>query len=113
MEVVTVRWWCGLVTPLVELISRRRNERPGTITIVAKNRLPMSCCMCLNLTDFFIFEKADFRDQLIYLLLGHAHYHVIRINLQTKINEPPRGKTNNVVSEHVRHKLGCTSTEDG
>ena len=25
----------------------------------------------------------------------------------------PRGKTNNVVSEQVRHKLGCTSTEAG
>ena len=27
------------------------------------------------------------------------------------INEPPRGKTNNVVSEKVRHKPACTSTE--
>ena len=27
------------------------------------------------------------------------------------INEPPRGKSNNVVSEQVRHKPGCTSTE--
>ena len=27
------------------------------------------------------------------------------------IYEPPRGKTNNVVSEQVRHKPGCTSTE--
>ena len=26
---------------------------------------------------------------------------------------PPRGKTNNVVSEQVRHKLSSTSTEDG
>ena len=26
-------------------------------------------------------------------------------------NEPPRGKTNNVVSEQVRHKPTCTSTE--
>ena len=26
--------------------------------------------------------------------------------------EPPRGKTNNVVSEQVRHKPGCTSTEN-
>ena len=25
--------------------------------------------------------------------------------------EPPRGKTNNVVSEQVRHKPACTSTE--
>ena len=27
------------------------------------------------------------------------------------IVEPPRGKTNNVVSEQVRHKPACTSTE--
>ena len=27
------------------------------------------------------------------------------------LNEPPRGKTNNVVSEQVRHKPTCTSTE--
>ena len=27
------------------------------------------------------------------------------------IFEPPRGKTNNVVSEQVRHKPTCTSTE--
>ena len=26
-------------------------------------------------------------------------------------NEPPRGKTNNVVSEQVRHKPACTVTE--
>ena len=30
---------------------------------------------------------------------------------KTAINEPPRGKTNNVVSEQVRHKPACTSTE--
>ena len=27
--------------------------------------------------------------------------------------EPPRGKTNNVVSEQVRHKPACTATEAG
>ena len=32
-----------------------------------------------------------------------------RTNIET--NEPPRGKTNNVVSEQVRHKPACTSTE--
>ena len=29
------------------------------------------------------------------------------------INKPHRGKTNNLVSEHVRHKPGCAATEDG
>ena len=32
---------------------------------------------------------------------------------QNKSNEPPRGKINNVVSEQVRHKSGCTVTEAG
>ena len=27
------------------------------------------------------------------------------------VYEPPRGKTNNVVSDQVRHKLACTVTE--
>ena len=29
------------------------------------------------------------------------------------IFEPPRGKTNKVVSDQVRHKSGCTVTEAG
>ena len=32
---------------------------------------------------------------------------------RNKTFEPPRGKTNNVVSEQVRHKPTCTSTEAG
>ena len=31
--------------------------------------------------------------------------------MQDEKFEPPRGKTNNVVSEQVRHKPGYTSTE--
>ena len=31
----------------------------------------------------------------------------------TNSNEPPLGKTNNVVSEQVQHKSGCTVTEAG
>ena len=30
----------------------------------------------------------------------------------TSLFEPPRGKTNNVVSKQVHHKPDCTSTED-
>ena len=30
-----------------------------------------------------------------------------------EVFEPPRGKTNNVVSEQVRHKPACTATEAG
>ena len=37
----------------------------------------------------------------------------VPIALCNKTYEPPHVKTNNVVSEQVSHKLGCTSTEDG
>ena len=36
-----------------------------------------------------------------------------RIPVTAVIIEPPRWKTNNVVSEQVRHKLSCIVTEDG
>ena len=36
---------------------------------------------------------------------------VLKCLVQATLFEPPRGKTNNVVSEQVRHKQGCTSTE--
>ena len=35
------------------------------------------------------------------------------LNELSLINESPRGKTNNVVSEQVRHKPACTATEAG
>ena len=34
-----------------------------------------------------------------------------KIKRQRNIIEPPRGKTNNVVSDQVRHKPTCTFTE--
>ena len=62
------------------------------------------------------------------ILIAHVIDFVLIINIQvfdpntivplipdirSLICEPPRGKTNNVVSEQVRHKPSCTSTEDG
>ena len=41
---------------------------------------------------------------------GFLNLMYINVNLMY-INELPRGKTNNVVSEQVRHKPTCTSTE--
>ena len=37
--------------------------------------------------------------------------HVTVAFLQSKIFEPPCGKTNNVVSDQVRHKPACTVSE--
>ena len=39
--------------------------------------------------------------------------HIPELGLDCLTNEPPRGKTNNVVSEQVWHKQSCTSLEDG
>ena len=36
---------------------------------------------------------------------------IIEASNHYQIYEPPHGKTNNVVSEQVRHKSGCTVTE--
>ena len=37
----------------------------------------------------------------------------IRVDYQMIIHEHVREKTNNLCSEQVRHKPGCTVTEDG
>ena len=54
---------------------------------------------------------------LIVLLTSNVEEHSIQsflyiVYVMSVINEPSRGKTNNVVSEQVRHKPGCTATED-
>ena len=41
-----------------------------------------------------------------------SHGYVTLMFMLSDTNEPPRGKTNNVVSEQVRHKPTCTSTEE-
>ena len=45
----------------------------------------------------------------------HMHYALMIVYHRSLksyfIFEPPRGKTNNVVSEQVEHKPACTSTE--
>ena len=50
-----------------------------------------------------------------YCWFSHETAHFIPILASSDetsyIFEPPRGKTNNVVSEQVRHKPACTSTE--
>ena len=38
-------------------------------------------------------------------------YDGIQLPINVLVIEPPRGKTNNVVSEQVRHKPSCTATE--
>ena len=53
---------------------------------------------------------------IIYIYLSELRKHTGILKIVTDlINtiEPSRGKTNNAVSEQVRHKQGCTVAEDG
>ena len=66
-------------------------------------------------------KKKNLEDQLGYMLIFcDFTYYICFDGISTMadhvyifilINEPPRGKTNNVVFEQVRHKPACTSTE--
>ena len=49
---------------------------------------------------------------LLFSLRCLFDYVVSDVSIDGCLFEPSRGKTNNVVSEQVRHKPGCTSTED-
>ena len=48
--------------------------------------------------------------KVFFLVLQVSHYLTAG---QVLILEPVREKINNLVSDQVRHKLNCTSTEDG
>ena len=48
---------------------------------------------------------------LATLIAGIVHR--IRNNRVSKVNEPVRENTNNLGSDQVRHKPGCTVPEDG
>ena len=37
----------------------------------------------------------------------------VQCDISNKFNEPVREKSNNLGSDQVRHKPGCTVTEDG
>ena len=50
---------------------------------------------------------------LSFSLLSDEELHsLVPVRCKRDTFEPPRGKTNNVVSDQVRHKPGCTVTED-
>ena len=62
-----------------------------------------------ELLDFGIVRTFDEPKKLPVNLINTGR-NAVQITVSRK-NEPPRGKTNNVVSEQVRHKPACTSTE--
>ena len=74
----------------------------------------------LELSKYFLEKKhasiCVCRDRFSGSVSG---YHILMIKIGDKSEgsmnrfEPPRGKTNNVVSDKVRHKPACTATEAG
>ena len=63
-------------------------------------------------TALIVYAKCCFsHDASEIISQGETEFFMSTSRLFALINEPPRGKTNNVVSEQVRHKPACTSTE--
>ena len=60
--------------------------------------------------EVLVHRKEDFDYRPSWLTLTRE---TNRTEGKIKQNEPPHEKTNNVVSEQVRHKPSCTSTENG
>ena len=62
-------------------------------------------------TSFFLFYEINDVMLFEFLFINNAQLHMMVTHIILQIFEPPRGKTNNVVSEQVGHKPTCTSTE--
>ena len=64
--------------------------------------------LCYNNARAVSMDSADTRD----CCFGNCNcWRLMMASHNLDKNEPPRGKTNNVVSEQVRHKPTCTATE--
>ena len=62
---------------------------------------------------FFIFVCAvcDLSHKEVITPHSLNNFHLVFYDIQTFVKDAPRGNTNNVVFEQVRHKSGCTSTD--
>ena len=67
------------------------------------------CDISLIQSDLPIFERTSLAGISDFPYISYT-FHLFEIS--DRPNEPSRGKTNNVVSEQVRHKPTCTSTEE-
>ena len=59
------------------------------------------------------FEFACYTLVILFITKYENENHLMIDLSYTMLNEPPREKTNNVVSDQVRHKPTCTVTEAG
>ena len=77
--------------------------------------------VCKNCTNTYLPNEYEFTTGLIELTVLRLEVRILEVNNATatrlyhanRTYEPPRGKTNNVVSEQVGHKPGCTSRQEG
>ena len=71
-------------------------------------------CRTCSETTLLVFPRdgSNIRDSKSFFLKDEAG-HKNEFPTTQRTSEPPRGKTNNVVSEQVRHKPACTVTEAG
>ena len=76
--------------------------------------------VCKNCTNTYLPNEYEFTTGLIELTVLRLEVRILEVNNTTatrlyanRTYEPPRWKTNNVVSEKVGHKPGCTSRQEG
>ena len=87
---------------LLLLISVGRSVTPGSSALRMTNVNSLLSCHSLSAYQ----KTLELWDNRRLLVPAKLRYRIAR-------NEPPRGKTKNVVFEQVRRKPGCTRTEDG
>ena len=101
-----------------------RHPPPKKSLVCVKPVQKSHCWLCHDVAQSMNIEAFQYNSQFIlflwcqigapFLVLTNlfsceVKWHSLSI---CTIYEPPRGKTNNVVSEQVRHKPTCTSTEE-
>ena len=78
------------------------------------------CVLFITVLMMLVFHKLTCIITIITLFIDYEISKVLcncslkfidKLFVDECLNEPPRGKTNNVVSEQVPHKPACTSTE--
>ena len=96
-------------------------KKRNCIIPVAKTKVLISCAVTAQLICVFVFAYVIIRFShvaaqfMLNVCIMSGKEEIIRlfpgsINFSVSF-EPPRGKTNNVVSEQFRHKPACTVTE--
>ena len=104
-----------MLCPSAKLWSHNSDMNGNMLTGMLNHKTNKQTCLLMGKYATLLVQKfrhRQFDKSASVTSLGCIVVQVTLIVVFTT-NEPPRGKTNNVVSEQVRYKPGCTSTEDG